>query len=245
MRKHTWKFAILMLAVLLTAGVVLAQDSPQPTAPPPPQKPAWQGHGQGNGPWHGQGRGDGMGLTVQQHEQLRAIRQETADKAAIIRNDSKLSDAQKEEQIKALHESARAQAKGVLTPEQQAKFEQFRQMRRQRMQARLGLTDDQVAKLKNIRTTARNDRQATLQDTKLTQDQKLAKLKAIRESTQTQLKATLTPEQFRMLREMRRRGGMHGGGMYGDGMHLGGMHGGGMQPMAGRQMRCMCPAQTL
>ena len=61
---------------------------------------------------------------------------------------------------------------------------------------KLGLTDDQKAKLEPIFQKERADIKAIIDNTTLTKEQKHEQISAIREATAPQVKAILTPEQY-------------------------------------------------
>ncbi|HVP64049.1 MAG TPA: hypothetical protein VMT82_04075 [candidate division Zixibacteria bacterium] len=199
--KGTMKLAGLGLGLILMTGAALAQDAngqaPASPAPATQNAPA----GQSN-------FGNKLGLTADQKQKLHDIRSQASDRAAIIRNDASLTPAQKKQQLQALHEQTKAQTNAVLTPDQQAKFAQMHEQRMQKMQQRLGLTDQQVQQLKDLRTQTQSQREQVLNDTTLTQDQKAAKLADIRNNNQAQLKTILTPDQLAKFQKARAHRGM-------------------------------------
>jgi protein CpxP len=69
-----------------------------------------------------------------------------------------LTDAQKT-QIKQIHESARTQINGILTPDQQTKIQQAKQ---QHTRPQLNLTDDQKAKIRAIKQNSQSQIKALL-----------------------------------------------------------------------------------
>jgi len=84
---------------------------------------------------------------------------------------------------------------------------------------RLGLSDDQTAKLEPIFADSQQKMLALRSNTSLTPDQRREQMRAIHKDTQTQLATVLTPDQMQQLHGMR-----HGGR---------GKHQGGQQPDAG------------
>jgi hypothetical protein len=143
-------------------------------------------------------------LTAEQKKQLRDLRSSARDQAAIIRNDSTLSAAQKQAKLKALHASIREQMKSVLTPEQQKAMAERRAAAKANLAAKLGLTPDQQSKLKELRSSNHQQRQAVLNNSALTNDQKQAQLSQMRQASQTQLATILSPDQLEKLHQMRR-----------------------------------------
>jgi Spy/CpxP family protein refolding chaperone len=73
---------------------------------------------------------------------------------------------------------------------------------------RLGLSDEQTAKLEPIFADSQQKMLALRSNTSLTPDQRHEQMRAIHKDTQTQLSTVLTPDQMQQLRGMRR--GPHG-----------------------------------
>ena len=73
---------------------------------------------------------------------------------------------------------------------------------------RLGLSEDQTAKLEPIFADSQQKMTALRSNTSLTPDQRREQMKAIHNDTQTQLSSVLTPDQMQQLHSMRR--GQHG-----------------------------------
>ena len=72
----------------------------------------------------------GLNLTDQQKAQLKAQREQTEQQAQAIRNNSSLTEEQKREQMRTLHQNAMQQFRSALTPEQQQQLEQQMSERR-------------------------------------------------------------------------------------------------------------------
>jgi len=83
----------------------------------------------------------------------------------------------------------------------------------QHLGKKLGLSDDQTAKLEPILADRQQKMQALHADTSLTQDQRREQAKSILKDSQTQLATVLTPDQLQQLKSMRRNGfrGRRGG----------------------------------
>jgi len=150
-------------------------------------------------------------ISPEQRQQMRELRRGARDQAAIIRHDQTLSPEQKEQKLHELRATTREKMKAVLTPEQQAQIKQMRASRRERVADKLGLTQDQRGKLKELAKSTRAQRRSVLNDSSLSNDQKRAQLAQIRESAKVQRASILTPEQLAQMQQMRRHGrhGMH------------------------------------
>jgi Spy/CpxP family protein refolding chaperone len=77
---------------------------------------------------------------------------------------------------------------------------------------KLGLSDDQTAKLEPIFADSQQKMSALRANTGLTPDQRREQMKAIHKDTQSQLATVLTPDQLQQLHGMRRGRGKHQGG---------------------------------
>ncbi len=188
--------AVLMMGMTLSGAALLAQQA----AAPAPDTTTQSAAGSTARPQ----------LTAEQKQQLRDLRSSARDQAAIIRSDQSLNAEQKQAKLKALHASTREQMKSVLTPEQQKAFAERRAAAKANFAAKLGLTADQQTKLKGLRESTHQQRQAVLANTALTNEQKQAQLSQIRQSTQAQLATILTPDQLEKFHQMRRHGRKQG-----------------------------------
>jgi Spy/CpxP family protein refolding chaperone len=148
-------------------------------------------------------------LSAEQKKQLGDMRATARDQAAIVRNDQTLTAEQKQAKLKALRTSTREQMKSVLTPEQQKAFADRRAASKTRFAAKLGISPDQQTKMKDLFVSTHQQRQAVLENTSLTNEQKQTQLSQIRQTSNAQLSTILTPEQlakFQQMVRMRRHG---------------------------------------
>ncbi|WP_147314037.1 hypothetical protein [Deminuibacter soli] len=72
-----------------------------------------------------------LNLTKDQNDKIKAISQDGKAKRQEIMNNTALSDADKKQQLKALHNSNRKAIAAVLTPDQQTKLKEMQKNRRQ------------------------------------------------------------------------------------------------------------------
>jgi Spy/CpxP family protein refolding chaperone len=70
-----------------------------------------------------------LGLTEEQLAKLDVIKEESRAEMQKLRADQSLSREEKREQVREIREAADVKIKGILTPEQQAKFEEFKKKR--------------------------------------------------------------------------------------------------------------------
>jgi Spy/CpxP family protein refolding chaperone len=73
-----------------------------------------------------------LNLTDDQRAKLQPLMQQQREQVQAIRNDSSLTQQQKQEKIQALRQSMMSQMQGILTPEQQQQMQQWQQNRRGR-----------------------------------------------------------------------------------------------------------------
>lgn len=130
-----------------------------------------------------------------------------------IKEDTNLSDEQKQEKKKAIKKSAKATLRTILTPEQLEKWKSHKKVAKAERkvnktpeakadQAILkmnevvgGLDDEQKAKLKPILIKKIVDVKAIRKNDSLSEDERKAKIKPIRQSSRKQISAILTSEQ--------------------------------------------------
>jgi len=75
----------------------------------------------------------------------------------------------------------------------------------ERLKQELGLTDDQIAKLKPVLESLHQERKAIKEDAVLTKSEKHQQMKALRDKYAGQLGAVLTPEQQAKWKEIRKQ----------------------------------------
>jgi periplasmic protein CpxP/Spy len=125
--------AVLVLAGAIgMSGLAMSQDATAQAEPAPPAKMQHQ-HGMNGG--DADSRMDRMSrelnLTDDQKTKLKPIFQSEWQEMKPVREDSSLSQDQKHEKMKSIHEKYRAQVEGVLTPDQQEKWKNMQSNRMQ------------------------------------------------------------------------------------------------------------------
>jgi Spy/CpxP family protein refolding chaperone len=117
----------LSMAMLVTC---VAQNTPAGNAQAPATTTT-----DSNAPAKGHMRGmEQLNLTDQQKAQIQAIRAKGREKAMAVKNDSSLSDAQKEAQLHRIHHAAHRQVSTVLTAEQRQQWHAQMKQRHQQME---------------------------------------------------------------------------------------------------------------
>jgi len=128
------RWSILTILMLLAAGLTFAQPSQESQTPTPDKHPGM--HHEESADQHLQMLSEKLNLTDDQKAKLRPILQDQMLQMKAVREDSSLSEEQKRAKMKSIHESSHDQINAVLTPEQQAKFEQ---MRKEQMEKHKGM----------------------------------------------------------------------------------------------------------
>lgn len=155
-----------------------------------------------------------LNLTEAQKAELKAQREASKVQLQAIKADASLTDAQKAEKAKALHQEQKAKMQALLTSEQKAKLEQSRkdakergkEMGEKRKQAfkDLNLTSDQSAKLKAQREASKSKIDAIQSNSSLSDEQKKAQIKEVKAASKADMKNILTAEQMKKMQEMKK-----------------------------------------
>jgi Spy/CpxP family protein refolding chaperone len=117
------KLLLLAFVTLLPCLALAQSDSTTPPSGPPPGAGAPH---MPRDPAETLGRmTKALDLTADQQAKLKPIIQDNYDKAMAVVNNKSLSDADRGEQLKALHKDLHTQIATVLTPDQQAKMKQM------------------------------------------------------------------------------------------------------------------------
>jgi Spy/CpxP family protein refolding chaperone len=87
-----------------------------------------------------------LGLSQEQKDQMRQIREEQRAKMEAVRNDESLTPEQRREKMRELRRETRSRVDGVLTEEQKAKLKEFRKEHRGREGRRGGMRRPRAAR---------------------------------------------------------------------------------------------------
>lgn len=158
-----------------------------------------------------------LGLTAEQKAQFKTIRTQTAAAVKDIKAKAALTAEQKQTQVRAAWQASREKMRTLLTPDQQARLAQLQKHPR-RLKAlaamrvrlgmvanRLGLSPDQRAKIRDIRTQTAAAVQPIRKDASLTPEAKRAKVRELVEAGRTEMQGVLTPKQQKKLQRIRAR----------------------------------------
>ena len=181
-------------------------------------------HQKGNQMHHGQkmDRMKDLNLTDAQKNQLKAEREAHKAKMEALNKQDNLTVKEMRERKAALQQEQKAKMEALLTAEQKNKMAanktametkraEMSEKHAAMMKEKLGLSNDQAAKLKAYNEATHSKMKAIRENQSLSKEQKRAQIKALKETTQTQRKAILTTEQQQKMEEMRKDGkGMKG-----------------------------------
>lgn len=178
------------------------------------QPPAGRGHAQ-QGPMHGKQMMAGkmakdLNLSEDQKAQLKKVHQEYGAKMKAIKDNDQLTQGDARKQIAALHEAQKAASDKVLTEAQKAKLKEMHEQRRgrmkeeaaanvARMQVRLGLSEAQVAKVKEQQANLQSKMEALRNNNDLSKEQKKEQVQSLMKAHKANMANILTPEQQQKL----------------------------------------------
>ncbi|MBC7936763.1 MAG: hypothetical protein H7Y86_15535 [Rhizobacter sp.] len=164
-----------------------------------------------------------LNLTEAQKTQLKAEREASKAQLEAIKNDASLTDQQKAEKAKAIHQEQKNKMQALLTTEQKAKLEESKkaakadgkEMGEKKKQAYkdLNLSTEQSAKLKAQRDASKSKIDAIKTNSSLSEEQKKAQVKEVMKSSKADMKNILTEEQMKKMQEMKKQ--KHGKGIKG------------------------------
>lgn len=179
---------------------------------------------------HRMGDFEQLNLTADQKARLQTLRENFKKQMTELKTQG-LSEADMKSRRKELHQSYRAQAGSILTNEQKEQLSKMRAERRASgaklkgnwpdkragngvhkgfrngnadLQKELDLSQDQQAKMHQIRSEFQSKFQSLRQDNNLSAEQKKEKMQHLRKEQRQQMKAVLTQDQVKKMQELRK-----------------------------------------
>ena len=155
-----------------------------------------------------------LNLTETQKQQLESFNKDFKTKLTHLKNDNSSTAEELKAKRKALFIERKQKFDALLTPEQKTKMHEFYKeshknnklnhaQRIEKLQSSLGLSNEQVAKIKADRENFRVKSQAIKNDQSLSTDQKKEQFKALRDEMKNNFKSNLTPDQLKKFEEMK------------------------------------------
>lgn len=161
-----------------------------------------------------------LNLTDAQKQQVSSINADFKNKMDELNKHDNLTVKDFRAQKEALESARKSQFESILTPDQKNKLAELknnhgswkerqgmagndRNKRMEKMQSQLGLTSDQVAKMKADRESFRGKAEAIKSNTSLSEEQKKEQFMQLRKDREQSLKSYLNADQIKKLEEMR------------------------------------------
>jgi len=218
---------ILSAALMFIAGVAAAQQAGDSTHKHGMGRMGMHRPGmEGKGAFMQHGRGFGGGrnlhLTDAQKQQMKTINEGYHQQLAALQANDKLSLGDYKTQLAALRKSHKAQVQGVFTDDQKKQMAAFKTKRQEnmrvmgaahmeKMKIELGLSDDQVAKIKTQQEQLRTKVKALHENSDLLPEQKKEQMKSLFAQQKDQLKSVLTADQATKLDSLQKQHFHRGG----------------------------------
>ena len=164
-----------------------------------------------------------LNLTETQKEQFKAQKESFHKQMEELKKNDNITVKEWKNRKEALHKDQKTKMQAILTSDQKTQIEKMKaehkamneidaKARMEKMKLRLGLTDEQAAKLKNNRTEMMEKMKALKENDKMDADKKKEQIKELMKKQKEQMKSILTEEQMKKLQEGQKHGpgGMHG-----------------------------------
>lgn len=151
-------------------------------------------------------------LTDDQKAKIKTINEEFRTQMAELKKNENITVKEWKSRKEALHKAHQEKMKGVLTDDQKAQLEKMKTERKamheaddkarmEKMKIRLGLTDEQAAKMKQNRTEMAEKMKTIRENKSLDATQKKEKMKELMKEQKEKMKTILTEEQLKKLEE--------------------------------------------
>ncbi len=158
-----------------------------------------------------------LNLSEAQKAQLKINRDANKAKMDALEKQDNLTVKEMRARKTALMQEQKAQMESILTPEQKAKIAADRSamagkrknmdgQRGEAMKEKLGLSNDQAAKLKAQNEATREKVKSIQANQSLSADQKKEQMKAVKDAANAERKSILTAEQIKKMEEMKKEG---------------------------------------
>jgi len=230
------KNSLLVAGILLTCGIAHAQSTSNNTDSTHRGMHHWGPRRGGDSAWHRDGNGgerhgfagrshrgfgpghEGVHYTPEQRRQLMAINKEYHDKSAELFKKDNITLREYKASLVALQKDKRNKMEALLTPQQKDQVARRKKMAEEnrqvaeaahmeRLKLRLGLSDDQVTKIKAGQADLHAQVKAIHDNDNLLPQQKMEQMKGLMAKRKDVFKSVLTPEQFSKFEEMSHKHG--------------------------------------
>lgn len=162
---------------------------------------------------------DKLNLTEAQRQQMKSINMAFKTRLQELKKNDNMTVKEFNAKKQALMQERKQKTQALLTPEQKNQMKQFKKdqsdkseiesgKRMEKIQTNLGLSNDQVAKMKAQKEIYKSRTEAIKNDRSISNEQKKEQLKALREERKNSFKSFLTPEQLQKLEAMKNKRSM-------------------------------------
>ena len=156
-----------------------------------------------------------LNLTDSQKEQMKAIRADFGKQLAELKKNDNISVKEYRSKMEALRNENKNKIQGVFTPEQKAQIEKMKEeakakhaeqakARAEKFKKDLNLSDEQSAKLSQLRDNTSAKMKALHENKSLSSEEKKEQFKALVKAQHEEFKAVLTPEQLQKMEELKK-----------------------------------------
>jgi Spy/CpxP family protein refolding chaperone len=163
---------------------------------------------------HGKKQMEGLNLTEDQKAQFKSLNAEHRKQMEELKKQDNITVKESKERMAKLRKDHREKTQALLTAEQKeqikknaearkVKSQEMAAKQKERMKTRLGLSDDQSAKLEKQRKETGEQMKAIRENKSLTEEQKKEQMKSLHKKNQESMKSILTPEQLEKMKEGR------------------------------------------
>jgi len=205
------KRIILSVFALTMFVAVKAQEIPERKSEKPGMMERKKHHGM-----HGMDMKQ-LNLTEDQKAKFKTRNEEFRKKMEELKKNDGITVKEWRAKAEALRKEHKAGMDGILTSEQKAKMEKmkvegkakresFEKQHGQQMKTRLGLSDEQSAKMDASRKEIGEKMKAIRDNKSLSEEQKKEQMKELHKKQQENMKSILTEEQLKKMKESRHRG---------------------------------------
>ncbi len=180
---------------------------------------AKMGHGKHDQKMNHHKMDDKLNLTEAQKQQMKSINMDLKNRMQELKKNDNMTVKEFNAKKEALMQERKQKTQALLTPEQKNQMKQFKKehsdkreiesgKRMEKMQTNLGLSNDQVAKMKAQKEIYKSRTEAIKNNRSTSNEQKKEQLKALREERKNSFKSFLTPEQLQKLEAMKNKRSM-------------------------------------
>ena len=180
---------------------------------------AKMGHGKHHQKMNHHKMDDKLNLTEAQRQQMKSINMDFKNRMQELKKNDNMTVKDFNTKKEALMQERKQKTQALLTPEQKNQMKHFKKeksdkreiesaKRMEKMQTNLGLSNDQVAKMKAQKEIYKSRTVAIKNNQSISTEQKKEQLKALREERKNSFKSFLTPEQLQKLEAMKNKRSM-------------------------------------